>query len=274
MKPNDLLLSTKLKSKEARLFHAINFGDFCEYCRQHSILARSELAESFDGYTHFFSDNVDRELGVWNRTFGNLNDFGRYFWQFEAAAPNAYGPITFVLGKQCWDSLTDMQLTKKTITATENEQIASADIDNAYEFVDGVYRLRQGYTGLEVSSSNSHISLDSLAYILIDPIKVAGKPLRDHVITTLKNTGCLGNIVTEKQVIERRIYCEPQIARSGLLLDWSRTLAGRLINANEPLENTLPPHLTEWFTGLEVWKQRILASWLTYTFNGTLRWLE
>lgn len=274
MNLNDLLLKEKLKSKEAKLFHAINFRDFVEYCRQRSILARSVLADSFGDYTRFFSDEVDKELGVWERTFGNLNDFGRYFWQFEAATPNAYGPITIVLGRQFWDGLSDIKITKRTITADENELLSAAQIDDAYEYVDGVYRLRAGFTATEVSASNPRISLEYLAYILVDPLIVAGKPLREHVLAALEETACLGEVATAKQVIERRVYCDPQEARIEHLLAWSRTLGGRLIDANEPLQNTLPPELAEWFDSLEEWKQRILASWLTYTFNGTLRWLE
>lgn len=274
MSLSDVFVVAKLKSKEARFYHAVNFADFREYCRQRSILSRSALAEGFKNYTRFFSDETDREIGVWERTFGNLNDFGRYFWSYESAAPNAYGPITIVLGRQCWDVLSGIQITKKTITAEGNEIIPASGIDDAYECVDGVYRLRAGYTGLEVSSTDTRISLQHLAYILVDPFKVAGRPLREYVVDALREMGCLGQIVTEKQVIERRIYCGPQEARSEQLLAWSRCLAGRLIDANEPLENTLPQELKEWFEGLEVWKRRILASWLTYTFNGTLVWLE
>lgn len=274
MSLTDLFLREKLKSKEAKLFHAISFSDFAEYCRQRSILSRSVLATNFEGYTRFFSDDVDKELGVWERTFGNLNDFGRYFWQFEAATPNAYGPITIVLGKRCWDTLSDIKITKKTITAEENELLSAAQVDEAYEYVDGVYRLKKGFTATEVSACNPRISLEYLAYILVDPLTVAGKPLREHVLATLEETKCLGEVATEKQVIERRVYCHPQEARIEHLLTWARALSGRLIDENEPLTNTLPAELAEWFNGLEDWKQRILASWLTYTFNGTLRWLE
>lgn len=274
MNLNDLLLKGKLKSKEAKLFHAINFGDFVEYCRQRSILARSVLADSFEEYTGFFSDEVDKELGVWERTFGNLNDFGRYFWQFEAAAPNAYGPITLVLGKQCWNALSDIKITKRTITAEENEEISASQIDDVYEYVDGIYRLRAGFTAAEVSASNTRISFEHLAYILVDPLKVAGKPLREHVLAALTETQCFGEFVTEKEVIERRVYCAAQEARIEQLLAWSRTLGGKLIDTNEPLQNTLPFELVEWFESLEDWKRRILASWLTYIFNGTLKWIE
>lgn len=274
MNLNDLLLREKLKSKEAKLFHAINFGDFVEYCRQRSILSRSVLADTFGEYTRFFSDDVDKELGVWAHTFGNLNDFGRYFWQFEAATPNAYGPITIVLGRKCWDGLSNIKVTKRTITADENELLSAAQIDDAYEYVDGVYRLSAGFTATEVSTSNPIISLEYLAYILVDPFVIAGKALREHVLDALEETACLGEVATEQQVIEGRIYCDPQEARIDYLLSWSRTLKGRLIDANEPLQTTLPSELAEWFADLEEWKQRILASWLTYTFNGTLRWLE
>ena len=265
------MLKRELKSKKAKFYHSINFTDFREYCRQRAILSRDLLAKSLAEYTIFFSDNADKKLGVWERVFGNLNDFGQYFWKFERAVPNAYGTITIILGEGCWDSFSDINITKKTITAKESEVLSATQIDDAFECVDNVYRLKKGFTGAEVSVSNSCISLDCLANILVDPLTVADKTLREHVLSVLEKTECLDKIVTERQVIEREIFCKPQKSRIEHLLTWSRMLEGRLIHKNEPLQKTLPSELAEWFESLEEWKKRILASWLTYTFNGTLR---
>ncbi len=274
MTPNNTSLAKNLKSKNVRFFHAINIADFTEYCRQHSILSRSILTEAYKDYTRFFSDNDDIKLGVWERTFGNLNDFGQYFWKYERAIPNAYGPITIVLNKHCWKALKDIQITRKTITAEDNEPISGSQIDEIFSLIKGRYQLKKGFTAAEVSTSDSRISLKDLAYILVDPFKVGKQPIRKHVLNILEETRCLGNLVTENQVIERQIHCPIQESRINQLLDWSRALAGKLIDTNESLQNSLPSELAEWFNDLEEWKQHILASWLTYTFNGTLHWLE
>src|ERR1043165_6680334 len=93
-----------LQKVRQRLFHAVNLEDFIVYWREQGVISRGRLEKSCPKYTRFFSDEQDRKLGVWERAFGNLNDFGRYFWSYESATPNGYGPITLVFSDSVWKS--------------------------------------------------------------------------------------------------------------------------------------------------------------------------
>lgn len=58
------------------------------------------------------------------------------------------------------------------------------------------------------------------------------------------------------------------------LTEWSETLAGRLLHKNEDLQESVPAKLAEWYKQLPPVGRKILASWLTYTYNGTLLHLK
>ncbi len=262
-----------LHSAEQRLFHATNLTDFVAYWKAQGLLSRKRLEDQGQGFTRFFSDEKDKKLGVWDRAFGNLNDFGKYFWSYESATPNGYGPITLVFSRDVWAGLPDLKITKRTITSDEPEPIPCEEWPSICETVDGVARFKSGYTGCEVSTSTDLIPFSSLAYILVDPIRLGDVSLRDLIKSMIKvdeNTFSL----TEGRLIERAVYCEPQRDRITRLIEWSRSLRGSLLEDNRPVHESLPTELSEWFDGLEEWKQRIMASWLTYTYNGTLRLME
>lgn len=271
---NDFFLAENLVAKEAKFYHAINYADFGAYCRNNAILSRRLLSTLFPDYTKFFSDKLDQDIGVWDRLFGNLNDIGKYFWSYENSTPNAYGPITIVLRKEAWYELTDISITKRTITSVNNEQINHINIDNIFEEFNGHYRLKSGYKGTEVSASNSKIGLNNIAYILIDPININKQSLKKHVLLLLEKTDLLNNGISEKQIIERTVYEVSQKILIEKLLNWARSLRGKLLLNNEQLENSLPNDLKDWFIQLDSWKKRPLASWLTYIYNGTICHLE
>jgi hypothetical protein len=269
---NTKTVASVLKAHGAKLFHAINFIDFKAYCARRAILSRAILEELCPDFTRFFTDGKDKDIGVWNRSFGNLQNFSGRFWTFEDAVPNAYGPITIVLNSGCWDALADLTVMKRTITKDDNRVIEAEALDGAFErSAKGQSNLAKGYRGIEVSASDSAITWDQLAYILVDPINLEGKSLRDHVVEAMNATGCLGDRITENQVLEQKVQQQGQHGRMTQLISWSRNLAGRLLEHNEPLERSLPAELENWFGGLNATKKSIMASWLTYTYNGTLR---
>ena len=267
---NDIVLSRKLISKEAKFYHAINYADFGAYCSERSILSRQVLSSTYNEFTSFFSDELDKTLNVWNRIFGNLNDIGKYFWKYERATPNAYGPITIVLKKDIWSELSDITITTRTITSLDSKRITDKNVDEIFEEFNGHYRLKLGFTATEVSVLNTKISFDNIAYILIDPMIINGLSLRQHVVNLLVEKNIYNNGITDRQVIERTVYEQSQIDRISKLIEWARILRGNLIIQNEPLEKSLPENLKDWFKQLEDWKKRIMASWLTYIYNGTI----
>ncbi len=262
-----------LQDAEQKLYHATNLEDFIAYWGQQGVLSRSCLQDTCSNFTRFFSDEKDKDLKVWDRSFGNLNDFGGYFWKRESSTPNAYGPITLVFSDKVWLSLSDIRITKNTITAVDPSIITPENWSQIYKEVDGKSKIKSGYTACEISVAEKKIPFDNLAYILVDPIRVGGISLRDRLRDSIKVDESTFNL-SEARIIEREIECAAQEERISQLIEWSQNLKGKLIKENRPLAESLPVALREWFNRLEEWKKRILASWLTYTYNGTIRLME
>ncbi|MDX2109084.1 MAG: hypothetical protein SFY80_02470 [Verrucomicrobiota bacterium] len=267
------MIAQKLHSKSALFYHAVNLIDFKTYWREQAILSRAELSNIEPEYTRFFSDDTDREIEVFDRTFGNLNDLGKYIAKYKSATPNCYGPITLVFNQDVWATMEDIVITKNTITSANPHRITEEELDLVYSLSKGRYWLNRGYTACEVSSSSSKIPFTHLAYIIVDPLVVNAKSLRQYIWEE----------INAWQAPEKKFYVSAGRLRErsladiqvpdlyGKLASWAEKLEGRLIVANEPLDNTVPEDLVEWFSALADWKRRILASWLTYTYNGTIR---
>jgi hypothetical protein len=262
-----------LQKAQQRFYHSTNLQDFLIYWNSRGVLSRDRLEKTFPEFTKFFTDEKDKSLGVWDRSFGNLYDFGSYFWSYERSTPNLYGPITLVYSPRVWHSLSDIRITKNTIVAEDPGSISPENWGDIYEEVNGVQRIKKGYTSCEVSVANGIIPFTHLAFILVDPIRVGKLSVRDYLLSAISVDDSTFKL-TEKRLIERRISCVAQEERMADLIKWSQNLKGSLITKNRPLDESLPSVLAEWFNALEDWKKRILASWLTYTYNGTVRILE
>ncbi|RYD85604.1 MAG: hypothetical protein EOP84_01985 [Verrucomicrobiaceae bacterium] len=253
-----------LQARKAKLFHATNLRDFSSYINEGGILSRNLLERHPEGFTEFFSDQKDKYLGVWNRSFGNLNDFGKYFWDRENSTPNAYGPITIVMGHRVWPGFPDLKITDRTITSSSHRELNDNDIDSIFVEKDGRFFLRSGYTGCEASTSLERLGFGDLAYVLVDPLEFNGRSLLDMVKEVSSP------LIRPTQILERSVKMKSQLETYGLLIQWSLLLKGKLLRDNEDLRDSLPDNLIKWFDGLDGWKRSIMASWLTYTYNGTL----
>lgn len=257
-----------MKSKTL-LFHAIQLNDFRSYTSEGGILSRKKLASVNSHYTRFFTDAKDFEMECWARTFGNFKDFSLSFYQSGKWCPNAYGPVTLVMKGDVLDTLQDVQLTRRTITniSSSNERLKFSDyahfFDTANDKSNRYYPLQE-YSAMEFSCADECISWDNVIYILVDPIKYAEKSLKGIIEKLLSDK----NI--SKKVIEREFKKEEdEIILSGLI-DWADRLKGSLLHRSEVLQNAVPSNLGSWFSCLNETGKRVLASWLTYTYNGTL----
>ncbi len=252
-----------------KLYHAISLNDFKTYAKKGGVLSRERLSRANPYFTRFFSDPKDIKLGCWDRTFGNFTDLGARFGQFANSVPNAFGPINIVLSEKVLSELDDVKVTKVSVSQQkynpDEHDIPLSTLADFFIEKDKVHYPNKGSQGLEFSSSTECIDWKYVAYILVDPIEFNGKSLVSEVERILAENGI------EKKVIKRKIKCEQTL---GHLLNFSDSLAGSLLHKNESLEELVPDNLIKWFKELNPVGQAILASWLTYTYNGTLLHLK
>lgn len=257
-----------MKSKTL-LFHAIQLNDFRSYTSEGGILSRKKLASVNSHYTRFFTDAKDVEMACWDRAFGNFKDFSHSFYQSGQWCPNAYGPVTLVMNGDVLDTLQDVQLTRRTITniSSVNDRLEFSNYPHFFDTRKAdskrYYPLPE-YSAMEFSCADRCIPWDKIIYILVDPIIYADKSLKDIIEKLLSDK----NI--NKKVIKRTFNNEKDEFILPELIAWADTLKGSLLHKSEVLQSITPPNLLGWFSNLNETGQRVLASWLTYTYNGTL----
>jgi len=251
------------------LYHAIPLNDLRTYFEQGGILSRAKLSDANPYFTRFFSDPKDLKLGCWNRAFGNFTDLGARFANFESYCPNAFGAITLVLKPDVFESLGDVKITKISVSQQNYDPKAhDIDIENLKDCFSKKgerYFVKPNYQGLEFSSADEFIKLTNVAYILVDPIEYKGQCLIEKVRSLVDefDLGC--------KVIPRALKNEEQKKKIlASLVDWADELGGTLLHKNQELASLVPADLEAWFDALPKPGRPILASWLTYTYNGTL----
>ena len=252
-----------------KLYHAISLNDFHTYVKQGGILSREKLSNANPYFTRFFSDPKDIKLGCWDRTFGNFTDLGARFGSFVNSVPNAFGPINIILNKSVLSELEDIKITKVSISQQkynpDEHDVAISSLGDHFLEKNGNHYPDSQSQGLEFSSSTGCIGWNHVAYILVDPIEFNGNELKTEVEKLLAENGIV------KKVIERKIKCKDTLSH---LINFSDSLAGSLLHKNENLDELVPDNLVEWCSGLNSTGKSILASWLTYTYNGTLLYLK
>lgn len=251
-------------------YHATNLLDLATYLELRAIPSREVL--SARPFTRFFSDDRDVELGVWDSTFANLANLGNPFWfKSDWNVPNAFGPITLVLNPALWLAynrfiVRDYSVTNKRARELEEHEVAAvlkpsgADGRHFVNAKDG-----KSYE-VEFPINRVELSADVLAYLLVDPLVYEGVALVEAVKARAADTAWLG----ESRVIACKVSDQGASARMALLVRWAAELGGRLLDNYEDLAETVPAELADWYHALSSGRQRGLASWLTYTFNGTL----
>lgn len=255
-----------LRDAGSKLYHACQLQDFKSYCEENALLARSELEALELPYTKFYTDESDKEKGLWDRVFGNIEDFGRLFWTQPAGVPNAYGPITLVFGVNAWERLDDIAITERGAFYADfdlaAESMSPAEVRACFEDQNG--QLKQIKWGLEVSSSSSRLSFSKLAYVLVDPIT----PTFREIVRTVADRS-----IRPSKIIERTAYGEPldegKLEVLENLVQWARAMKGEPPHVNE-LSQKLPNELSDWFKKVRRTQHGVLRQWLAYTYSGTL----
>ena len=260
------------------IHHAISLNDFQIYLNERAILSRADLSELNPYYTRFFSDAKDVRTENWNRVFGNFTDYGsRFARPNTSAVPNAYGPILIIFKSNYFQSIIDdnsVRVTKKTISSNSfNPDTDLIDISTLHEYFEinprGFYNYpKNEFNGIEFSCTQRlDISPATIHKIIIDPIYHNDIRLIDKVRELLTN------YPTDIELTERELT-QDKIDILRHLVSWSNSLNGRLLHKNINLRDHVPEHLQNWFDNLNDTGVKILASWLTYTYNGTLIHME
>src|SRR5579872_2838413 len=154
----DANITEVLFNRFAKFHHAINLRDFSAYCHRRALLSRSELTKTTPEFTAFYSDDSDKRRRLWERVFGNLQDFGVYFWAAEGCTPNAYGPIALIFRRSAWRQIDRIAVTRRNAAAKDfdlaKEELSSDELASCF------VKNQRGYwqlhcNGLEVSLDTS-----------------------------------------------------------------------------------------------------------------------
>ena len=261
-------IGSVLFEKRAKFYHAANLRDFRTYCQRRELLARSELTTNPDGYTPFYSDATDQQRNVWNRVFGNLQDYNGLFWANKGCVPNAYGPITMVFGRAVWKASDDIAVTREN-AATEGYELDACrmdadELEKCYVKNDKWWQLK--CYGLEVSFGATTLAFEDIEKIIVDPVT-------DNFINQVRDVWiCAGGEASD--VVARSVRNQPpnpeDLAVYRDLVDWAQRLAG-IVPTSSDLRKAVPSCLSEWASKLNDSLWGPLRQWLEYIYNGTLQ---
>jgi len=139
-------LITLFNNRGQKFYHACQYKDFKTYVELDGVPSRNLMEERGLPYTPFDTDETDRDNEVWNKVFGNLQDFGFGFAQGRrnpntAPTPNPYGPILLIFNPEVFREATDVAICLRSAGGRnfnrENEALATAEIVNRiYEYED------------------------------------------------------------------------------------------------------------------------------------------
>lgn len=232
-------VSDKLVQLDAHLYHAIDLPDFETYCEEWALLSRQELERHANGIrVPFYTDGSDKKLGIFDRAFGNLSYFWKFFW--SGGTPNAYGPITLAFKPSAFDAMADLGVTLDGA----NKRGFNLDEERLRNPQMLAWNVEQGEATrfFEVSTSTNRLTFDLVERIVVQPITIDGATLEDVVVGYLE-THRRGRAIPTVRVDSNARERAAETARLGALLRWSLARAGRPGSVPE----TLPEECREWF---------------------------
>jgi hypothetical protein len=172
---------------------------------------RPELLEERGlSFTTFETDATDRQTGVWDKVFFNLQDYGAWFEREFKAVPTPYGPILFILRPTALSHATDVAICLRSAGGRgfdrEQEALGSvADVDRIFKYpvdADTPWKadlktreaLEAEFPGArepEVSCTvvGGVVPWSHVERVVVDPYVLAGAPLEKHVSQVLGPAG-------------------------------------------------------------------------------------
>lgn len=265
----DTYLRAELITKNVPFFHAMNLRGFSAYCANGNVMSRAQLMAADPLYTRFWSDPADQRLGVLDRVFGNVYEFGAIFPR-AGGTPNIYGPISLKFRPDVYSVMPDLVATQQSIatgggTWRTNAILSQADVD-AMLAGDGYgSRIAKSHYYTEISTAASRVPLDYLDSVVVEPLMFQQ--------TTL--------IAEVQKVVAQHSINVPVIARhygQPANLANLQTIAAAMENHQPGAPRThnriTIPNPPAWIAPPPPWIQPRMELWCTYFYNGTICFLR
>jgi hypothetical protein len=203
-------LVESLAERQALLYHACQLQDFASYLDLGGIPSRAALERSGLDFTPFVSDDSDKEVGVWDKVFLNLHDFGSAFERgFKGATPTVYGPILLILRASILEATTDVAVCLHTVFPPpeegfhrEDQALSTVDevlriykersrfIKNRQALEEEFERVVEHYPEVSCSAPDDLLPWgDALQLVRVDPHQVDGDHLLRRVELLVKEKG-------------------------------------------------------------------------------------
>lgn len=238
-----LKLINLFNKRGVKFYHACQYKDFKTYIELGGVPSRNLMEQSGLSYTHFDTDETDRTSAVWNKVFGNLQDFGISFAHGKpenasaASTPNPFGPVLLKFNPEVFREATDIAICLRSAggrnfnredealsTATEvkriflYEKIEDAPNEYARAYIKYAPQLRVEFNDSEARSpevscivENEIFSFTHLNSILIDPYVINDQRLLQKV-NQIKNRKGLNGWINPRNYLEGRHEIKQELA--------------------------------------------------------------
>lgn len=263
--------------RDVSLFHSCQLQDFQSYLRLGGIPSRQLLSDCGLPFTEFETDCLDRENGVWDKAFLNLQDFGAIFANGKMGVPTVYGPITFAMSPEVLGTAADVAICLRSAGISgfqrDNESLQTIeDVDRLFYYnIDCYTRNRASlksrsalrkifcvksdcyisYPEISCTVSEGKLSLSFTQFLLIDTYHFGSKSLKEIVEDYLSANHTTYKVIERcPRQARRKLYDEiVMIARKkkiSALADFlSEDLSPDLFNYLKQIQKN-PDHETQW----------------------------
>lgn len=155
------------------------------------VISRQRLFAVDENYTAFYTDREDARIGVLNRVFGNVYDFGAIFSRAPYAVPNIYGPIQIVFKTPVWSSLSDIVITPESVAnlraSWRKARLSEGDLEKLLAGDDYGSPVASAFHYSEVSCEQDIVSFEHVEKIVVEPIEIGDESLFSLVTRELEN---------------------------------------------------------------------------------------
>lgn len=256
-----------------KFYHACQYKDFKTYIELCGVPSRNLMEQSGLPYTPFDTDETDKTSAVWNKVFGNLQDFGFSFAGGQrnprtAPTPNPFGPVLFIFNPEVFREAKDIAICLRSAGGRnfnrENEALPTATEVNRIFLYEEIEDAPNGYAranikftaGLreefndpgaktpEVSCivENERFSFNHLCNIMIDPYVINNQNLFQKVRKIKNENGLHGRI-------EARTYSEGQFR---IIQELANFILQDIISIPQIIENkNCSENLWNWATKIQ-----------------------
>lgn len=252
-----------LRTRRVPLYHACQYQDFVSYLKLGGIPSRDRLQRADLATTPFTTDQVDRENGVWDKVFVNLEDFGRSFARAHTAVPIPYGPLLLRLHPSALLEADDVAICLRSAGARgfnrERESLKTVTgVDRLFwkplsegrdltllKFKDALRReFGPTANAVEVSCTykNGLLPFAKLLDVLVDPYTIEGTPLAEWTRRAIADSDLKVPVKNRKTKVDTGVYNEiaslirrqtpalgefPNLTVHGFLLNWAERIRTR-----------------------------------------------